>query len=186
MNGDVPHRVLLAVALWLSAGCRHGTAAADTGTSSFAFVQPPPAAASRAVAEEPKEPTSIEHYREARPVRPLATPAYPPAALAGKAGQVTIGVKITVDATGRVADIGPSLLAVTLPGRFDAEFQEAVRAAVAQWRFRPAETFRLENVPLPGGGSYQRMIDHRNVETSFDLSFTFTATGAVPGGGAAK
>lgn len=174
------------VTLLLAMGCEHAPVPPDTGGSSFSFVQPPPAAASRAVAAEPKEPTSIEHYREAMPVRPLATPAYPPKALAAKAGKVTIGVKITVDATGRVADIGPSLLAVTIPSRFDAEFQEAVRAAVAQWRFRPAETFRLETVTMPEGGSYQRMIDHRNVETSFDLSFTFTATGTVPGGGAEK
>ncbi|MDI1250888.1 MAG: hypothetical protein PSV13_18635 [Lacunisphaera sp.] len=134
------------------------------------------------VAAEPREPVSMEQYEEASPIQPLATPVYPPRALAAKAGRVTIGVKITVDAAGRVSDIGPSLRAVTIPSRFDEDFQAAVRAAVSQWRFRPALSYRIEHAPMPDGSTYQRMIDRRRVETTFDLSFTFTATGAVLGG----
>ena len=166
----------------VAAGCRHAPGLSDTGKSSFAFVQTPFVPAPKTTPEA-KEEKNIEQYQEAIPIRPLATPVYPPNALAAKVGLTTIGVKITVDASGRVIDVGPSLLAVTIPSRFEGDFQEAVRAAVTTWRFRPAEIWMIEDVPMPGGGSYQRMIDHRNVETSFDLSFTFTATGAVLGGG---
>ena len=170
---------------WGVVGCRHAPEPPDTGTSSFAFIEQPVAAprASAATAE-PREPVSMEQYEEASPIPPLATPVYPPRALAAKAGRVTIGVKITVDAAGRVSDIGPSLRAVTIPSRFDADFQEAVRAAVSQWRFSPALSYRLEDVPMPDGSTYQRMTERRRVETTFDLSFTFTATGVVLGGGA--
>jgi TonB family protein len=169
---------------WGVVGCRHvSPVPPDSGTSSFAFIEPPVAAPRASAAAEPREPVSMEQYEEASPITPLATPVYPPRALAAKVGRVTIGVKITVDATGRVSDIGPSLRAVTIPSRFDADFQEAVRAAVSQWRFSPALSYRLEDVPMPDGSTYQRMTDRRRVETTFDLSFTFTATGAVLGGG---
>jgi hypothetical protein len=181
MTKETCRCVMPVVTLLLAMGCGHALPPPDTGGSSFAFVQAPFVPVPKATAEA-REEKNVEQYQEAIPIRPLATPVYPPRALAAKVGLVTIGVKITVDHTGRVIDIGPSLLAVTIPGRFEADFQEAVRAAVTLWRFRPAEIWMIEDVPMPGGGSYQRMTTLRRVETSFDLSFTFTAPGAVLGG----
>lgn len=165
-------------------GCRHAPPGPpDTGTSSFAFIEPPVAAPRASAAAEPREPVSMEQYEEASPIPPLATPVYPAKALAAKVGRVTVGVKITVDVTGRVSEIGPSLRAVSIPNRFEEDFQDAVRAAVAQWRFHPALSYRIEHAPMPDGSTYQRMTDRRRVETTFDLAFTFTATGAVLGDG---
>ena len=127
-----------------------------------------------------------DYYQEAKPVMPLVTPVYPAKALAAKAGMTVVGVHVTVDKEGRVTDVGPSLLAVSIPTRFDAEFQTAVRAAVAQWRFRPAMTYHIEVVNPPGGETYQRVTDQQSVETVFDLAFTFTSTGTVLGGAPEK
>jgi len=131
MNSTIARQRVVAGLIWAVLGCGWGVVGCrhvssippDKGTSSFAFIEPPVTAPrASATATEPREPVSMEQYEEASPITPLAMPVYPARALAAKAGRVTIGVKITVDATGRVSDIGPSLRAVTIPSRFDADF----------------------------------------------------------------
>ncbi len=161
-------------------GCRHAPAeATGSGSSSFAFVEqpagPPPA---RTVTTETVEQKPLEDYREARPVYPFANPVYPPRALAAKAGRATVGVRITVDATGRVSDVVPSMAVFSTPGPWADDFRAAVETVVRQWRFRPAETERLEFVKTPTI-SYNRIISTQKVETQLDVAFTFTATGGV-------
>src|SRR6185312_5357528 len=117
--------LLLASALFIG-GCRHLPTMTDTGTSSFAFVEPPPVPPRKATMAEPSNgPILEEHYVEAEPIPPLATPVYPAKALAAKAGLVTIGVKISVDTDGRISDVSPSLLTFSTPTRYSDEFEKA-------------------------------------------------------------
>jgi len=105
-------------------------------------------------------------------------PVYPRRALAAKAGWATVGVKITVDSTGRVTDIRPSILTLSTPGPFAADFREAVELALRQWKFYPAENRKVKYVEADG--TLFGLVTHADkVETEFDLSFTFTATGRV-------
>jgi len=176
-------RILFAVLV--TSGCRQMVVPADTAGSSFAFVDGPEAAAVRApmAAEEVR---SGDYFTDARPIEPLAMPVYPARALAAKAGRTMIGVRITVDATGRVSDVGPSILAVSIPTRFDEDFQAAVRAAVRQWRFRPAQSYHVEVTKTAGGEPDIQVTRRENAETYFDVSFTFTAAGTVLGGAPGK
>lgn len=176
---------LTVTVLLVLGGCRQAPAPVDTGRSSFAFVDGPESTAAKApvTAEEVK---SGDYFTEARPIDPLTKPVYPAKALAAKVGMTTVGVRITVDATGRVSDVGPSVLAVSIPSRFDEEFQAAVRAAVSQWRFSPAQRYRVEVTKLPNGEPEFHVTRREYVETYFDVSFTFTASGEVLTGGAEK
>ena len=90
-----------------------------------------------------------------------------------------VAVHITVTRTGCVGDVGPSLRAVSIPNRFDAEFQQSVRAALAQWRFEPAQSYHLEVTKTAAGEPTYHETLRKNAETYFDLVFTFTASGKV-------
>jgi outer membrane biosynthesis protein TonB len=89
-----------------------------------------------------------------------------------------VAVRITVDANGRVSDVGTSLAAMSTPSPFTAEFRAAVEAAIAQWRFRPGEVRHLETVH-DADGDYQRMTSRENIAGTFDVEFTFNASGVV-------
>jgi hypothetical protein len=166
------------VGAWL-AGCRHVAVApaAEEGTSSFKFVEPPPAPAKKA-AVALVQPQPADQVSHAQPIWPLAKPVYPAAALAAHAGFATVGVCITVDTEGRVSDVGPSPFCLSTPSPFAAEFRSAVEAAVAQWRFRPAEIRRFEIVKHPDG-DYLHLKSREVAEWRFDVSFTFNANGDV-------
>ncbi len=166
----------------MAVGCRHGPKAADTGRISFVPVEPrrppPPAVPPN----ESIVPVSREQYREAEARHPLVMPAYPPKALASKAGAATIGVHVTVDATGAVVDIRPSMLAVSItPPKFADAFREAVEVAVRQWKFKPARVLHLE-AATEGEFTYERVTRTETIEAEFDLSFTFTPSGKVETG----
>jgi outer membrane biosynthesis protein TonB len=147
------------------------------GTSSIKFVQPPPPSPAKDRGVAVRAERNQEVY-SADPILPLATPVYPVAALKAGAGEVIVGVRITVDADGRVSDVGTSLAALSTPSPFAAEFRAAVEVAVAQWRFRPGEVRHLETVHGPDG-DYQRMTSRENVAGTFDVEFTFNATGVI-------
>ena len=169
-------QTIIGVAL-VAAGCQHVAPPPDTGTSSFAFVEPPPAPPSKATPTATKEPV-VDQFREAWPVPPLVTPVYPPRALAAKAGRVIVGVHITVDTDGRVSTVAPSMLAFSTPGPWADEFMAAVELALRQWRFWPAEIRHLENVQTPDV-AYERVTRLEKIEAQFDLSFTFTAKDGI-------
>jgi hypothetical protein len=90
----------------------------------------------------------------------------------------TVGVRIVVDATGRVADVRPSLAVIAVPSLLASEFQAAVEKAVTQWRFQPGEIRQLELVKDPDG-DFQRVARREKIEWAFDVEFTFNATGDV-------
>jgi hypothetical protein len=146
---------------------------AATGGSSVRFLEEP--ASSNSVAVEVGEMKTGDYFQDARPIEPLALPIYPRTAR----GSATVAVRITVTSTGRVSEVAPSLRAVSIPNRFDAEFQQAARAALAQWRFAPAQSCHLEVTKNAAGEPVYHETLRENVETSFDLVFSFTASGEV-------
>lgn len=172
-------RILLFVFLTLGvAGCRH--APSDVGASSFEVIRPPALAVGGPGKAAPAEENAVD-FREALAIRPLVMPVYPAAALAARAGRAQVGVRMTVDHTGKVTDVGSSLFVLSTPGPFAGAFRDAVEAAVRQWRFRPAEILHLETVRAPEV-TYNRIVRRETIEAQFDLAFTFTATGRVDAG----
>ena len=94
-----------------------------------------------------------------------------------------VGIQVTVDSSGRVARIGSSVRAISTPGRMSAEFLAVVESAVEQWRFVPAEVRRLKPVTgKEGKEDYWLVTRADKTDYSFDVVFTFTATGEVTSG----
>ncbi len=179
--------LLIGQAMLVGAACHHRSIPAkpDSGTSSFRFVIPAPASA-QATVMSLDEPFSTERFKDAEAILPLTMPVYPARALAAKAGLVNIGVKISIDADGRVTDVSPSLLTFSTPSRYAAAFEEAVRLAVMTWHFHPAEHYYFEVSPDENGVAKAKFLRKENTETSFDIAFTFTATGSVLAGESRK
>lgn len=151
------------------AGCRHGP-----GATSFQFVDvntPNPPTDARTLKLQVE--TSV--LVDARPIEPLVPPTYPPTALAAHVGTVTIAVHITVGKNGRVTAVNPSMADVSIPTRFHDEFHQAIESALAQWHFEPAQQTQLE----PGENGRPVVVGMTDVETSFDIAFTFSPPGTV-------
>lgn len=170
MGPSVRLNLCAVLAVALAAGCRH----APVGTAAFSFAEPghDPAPAIDASAYTITKGTSV--FVQARPIPPLAVPVYPPAALAAHAGTVIVHVTVTVGTDGLVSDISPNRMAVDVPSRFDRDFQEAIRAALVQWRFEPAQVARLD--PGPRGGA-PIVVDSEDVEGRLGIAFTFASSG---------
>lgn len=173
---------MLALLLAGVSGCQHAiTVPQLSGQSAFRFVEPPvradASAASAKIETAPREP--IEGILPAEPILPLAVPAYPRVAMGSHAAPVVVGVRISVDPSGRVAGIGPSLVCFSTPTPWAAAFYTAVEDAVAQWRFEPAEWRHLVPMTNRNGGGYWQVARSEKTDYSFDLSFTFSTTGEV-------
>jgi hypothetical protein len=173
--------VMLALALAF-AGCAQSAKVKRplVGASAVRFVDRPVPAASASGGMVAAELQPVDVVVPAEPIEPLANPRYPRAAL-GKVGfPVMVGVRITVDARGRVANVGPSMAAFSTGGEYGEEFQAAVERALAQWRFNPAELRHL--VPRKGGPGqpdYWLVTRTQKTDYAFDVSFTFTTSGEV-------
>lgn len=178
--------VPLLAGLGLAAGCQHARVisaprAPASGASSFQFVEKPlataPGAATQAV-QMVLEPVDVKY--KAEPIEPLATPVYPRAALGRMRVPMMVGVRISVDGTGRVAHVGGSLVAFSSGGEYAEEFREAVEAALAQWRFTPAEIRHLvPRAAKSGRGGHWQVTRAEPTDDAFDVSFTFSAKGEV-------
>jgi hypothetical protein len=158
-------------------GCRHAATPEEKGHSSFAFVDqpvgPPPESKG-----EPVQLTEHSQWREATLQEPSVLPVYPAKALKAKAGRNTVGVHIIVDPQGTVREIRMSMLVFSTPGPFAGDFRDAVELALRQWRFNPARTEAFEIIH-DGEATSMRMKGSENVETEFDLAFTFQPDGTV-------
>ena len=169
--------------VWLGilcgSGCKHAPTDDAYGSSSFRVVEsprPPPPSASN---QEMVEPVSRANYRDAQAIHPLVMPVYPPRALAARAGAAAIGVRVTVDSSGAVTDIRPSMLAVSVtPPGFADDFRAAVEVAVRQWKFAPARVLYLER-RTEGEFTHDWVTRTEMIEAEFDLAFTFTPAGKV-------
>jgi hypothetical protein len=176
MKTLIPALILLVLA---AGGCRHAPPGSpETGRSSMVFIDPPMSPPPPASEGEIQQPTRRSQWREATLNQPCAMPVYPTKALQAKAGHNIVGVRIIVDPTGRVSEIRMSLLALSTPGPFAEEFRSAVEAAVRQWQFTPARAEYFEIVH-EGDSTYNRVTGSENVETEFDLAFSFSTDGRV-------
>jgi hypothetical protein len=173
---------LAGLALLTFVGCHHPATTAPTGRSSFEFVDPPPAPPAKSAVANGEELIARDKFVPARPAAPLAGPVYPPAALAAGAGRVTVGVRLTVDGSGRVASVGWSPLCLSTPTPHAAAFLAAVEAAVALWQFEPAAVEHFEKArgeAAEGLVDYWRLARRETVDATCDVSFTFSATGSA-------
>ncbi len=164
------------------AGCGHVAQSEATGRSWFQFVPPVPPPATANARMSIGVATTRDVVTDAQPIQPLAEAAYPRVARGAKLGVVTVAVRITIDTEGRVVEVMPSLSHLALPSRFSREFQEAVEAALAQWRFTPSEVKHLEEALGAEGGTYLRLAGREKIEAKGEVVFTFSDDGAVGAG----
>jgi hypothetical protein len=129
-----------------------------------------------------KPPPATDTVLAAEPILPLAVPVYPKAALAARTGRVVVGIRITIDIQGRVAETGPSPVVFSTPNAYAGGFREAVQAALAQWRFQPAVIQHFTSVREPNGEAVLFLRGTEKTDWAFDLAFTFTASGDVMSG----
>ncbi|HEY4249278.1 MAG TPA: hypothetical protein VGM64_20815 [Lacunisphaera sp.] len=159
----------------LEAGCvQRPSVVSESGTTAVRFLTP------TSTASEHKNFGDMAVPPE--PILPLTLPIYPPNARAAKAGLVFVGIRIVVDKTGHVSAIDPSPLAISSSSPFAADFQKAIREAVANWRFEPAFVQRTEAGKSENGSDEIVFKGVEKIEWSFDISFTFTAAGSVLSG----
>ncbi|WP_438482910.1 hypothetical protein [Oleiharenicola lentus] len=161
----------------MTSGCRH---VARSGSSVVKFIAPPDPIATNEVvgASIPSLAPAIQ-YRDATPIGELANPVFPPAALKAFAGWAAVGLRIIVDESGSVSSIEPSILTLSTPGPFAAEFRRAAEDAIKQWKFKPAETRYLEQASARDGTTWMRVVRTERMERVFDVSFTFNESGRV-------
>lgn len=184
------HRMKRAFLPWVGfamlTACHHAPPATEVkGSSSIRFVESHAPTPTTPVAEVPAEARlATQALLVASPIEPLAKPVYPPSALGRETMPVAIGVRITVDAPGRVSDTRPSLAVISTPTPRAEEFRAAVEAAVGQWRFRPAELRRFVPMTDPTGAPAWALVGREKTDCTFDVSFIFQATGEVVSRGA--
>lgn len=173
-------QAVLIAFLW-GAGCRH-VSPPDIGRSSFVVVEPPRPPPPEPSSKETIEPVSRSNYRDAQAIHPLVMPVYPAKALKAKTGGATVGVRVTVDPSGAVIDIRPSMLVISFtPSQFADDYRDAVEVAVRQWKFAPARIHHIERI-TEDGFTYDRVTRTEMIEAEFDLAFTFTVDGEVTAG----
>lgn len=166
----------------LLAGCRQVTVPAPVrleGRGKAEFVTPPAAPDAGEAKMSDKELMTKDDYLPPRAIGTLTEAVYPPAALAAHEGPVSIGIRLVVDVEGRVSDVSSSMLAVSTPTAFAGEFRAAIEAAVAQWRFKPAEVRHFTTV-TNAAGTYRSLIGSEKTEWALHVSFSFNAAGVVP------
>ena len=171
----------LSLVVMLLAACHHASPPPRVeGSSAFTFVEPPPPPSAKppgTISVGPQQPEIA--MLVAAPIEPLAKPVYPAAALGRERMPVVVGVHITVDADGRVADTRASLAVPSTPTAHGEEFRAAVDEALAQWRFRPAELRWLAPMTDASGTPAWALTSREKVECTFDVSFVFQSTGEV-------
>jgi hypothetical protein len=165
----------------LACGCGNKpvrTTAPVEGRAGFAFERPPVDAAAKDAKVAVQEALGKDEWVAPRALGKLSEPVYPAVALAAGAGPVTMGMRVVVDAEGKVADVGPSMRAWSTPTPWAAEFRAAIEAAVAQWRFRPAEVRHFTTV-TNAEGSYRSMTRSEKTEWALHVTFSFKAEGGA-------
>lgn len=171
--------VLGAVVLWT--GCHRAAVAppSPVGRSAHAFLEPPapPLAKGRVETSAELQPTDV--LLLAKPIPPLRDPAYPVEALGSSGLPVVIHVRIVVDDKGSVSDVRASPLRVSTPTRHFDRFFAEIEAALRDWRFRPAVLRHLVPVKDGDGAAHWVVARANPTDCTFDVAFTFNATGDV-------
>jgi hypothetical protein len=164
---------------WLVGGCGHARKPPREGTASFAMIEPTGGARGRVSGETTAPRVPSDTVIPAEPILPLATPVYPLAAYSKHTAPITVGVRVTIDAEGRVAEVRPSLRVFSSAGPLAPEFERAVEEALAQWRFRPAEARHLVPKTDSVGREYWQVTRAEKTTWSLDVAFTFAPGGDV-------
>ena len=114
-------------------------------------------------------------FVDAKPIGNLANPRFPSGAIKKPNSPVTIVVRVAVDAEGKASVAGKSIADFSLPTPFTGACEEAIREAVAQWKFEPAQLAVLE----PQSDGQPLLVSSSATETTFEIAFTFTPSGHV-------
>ena len=148
------------------------------GSTSFEIL-PPPRPLGSAPASDAKAKTSESDIRidyvAARARRLLASPVYPPEALAARAGRFTAYITLTINEAGRVVDAQPNLARFSLPNEHAALFLRSIDTALASWEFDPARNVYWQRVP----NEEDRYLRADPVRQSLEVRFIFTESGRV-------
>ncbi len=164
-------------------GCNHspGTATlpaigvgGSSGSSSVQFVNRESPEGTTALSKI-KITTGTTGLVQAVPIEPLALPLYPAGALAVHLGTVTKTVKINIGKDGHVSSVSSSMFGISIPTKFDSEFDRAIEVAASKWEFNPAWSVPLE----PGKDGSPIVGDPVATESSLDAVFTFSSSGVV-------
>jgi len=110
-----------------------------------------------------------------QPIEPLTLPVYPTKALADHGGAARFAVTIEIAKDGHVTAVNPSMYEFSIPTKYDAEFNQAIEAAVLTWEFNPGWTVPIE----PGPDGSPILGEPEAAESSLDAIFTFTSSGTV-------
>jgi TonB family protein len=116
------------------------------------------------------------HFVPPAPRLDLRLPVYPPAALAARAGDAHVVVRIVIDTEGRIADVGTSPLGASSSGRFAPEFRDAALRALRQWRFTPGRLEQIADGPdadADGRPDYRKVTRTEPVRVFYDVRFDF-------------
>ncbi|MDB6128570.1 MAG: hypothetical protein JWM35_2466 [Verrucomicrobia bacterium] len=171
---------IICISALLSA-CSHQPALLPTGEGAFTFVAPQSAPGNDAASSRgPKIGTDFAIAPE--PILPLATPVYPPAALAAHRGLAIVGVRLTIDTKGRVSAVDPSLAVFSSANSYAGGFRAAVETAVVQWRFVPAQIQHVEAAKSNDGHDVIFLRPMGKTDWTLDVAFTFSASGDVVAG----
>jgi hypothetical protein len=162
--------VLTFIASWVAISCTH-----SAKRVSFKFVELAAGPAGAADAERYTITRGETVFVDAKPIEPLATPIYPTGSPKPSADPVTVVVKFVVGADGRVEEIGRSIADFTVPTPFSGECFEAVKDALAQWRFEPAQIA----VVKPQANGRPLIVSSTPTERRFEIAVTFSSFGRV-------
>jgi hypothetical protein len=177
MKRRIWRTALLAIQFLAASGCgRHRSAAAPPapehvqGLSALTILTP----------GRSGEDTSDAKYQEVLPPRPieeLKGPSYPEQPLKDRYGAAVVGVRVFLDADGRVIDIEDSPVCPSTAGRYSEQFRSAVADAIRLWKFKPAEYRQYDKgKDLNGDGKpdYMVLVDSKPVPVHFDARFDFS------------
>ena len=118
---------------------------------------------------------SMTGYVKPQPIEPLTLPAYPAMALAARFGAARFAVRIDIARDGHVTAVSRSMTEFSTPTKFDADFDQAIEAAVLTWEFNPGWTVPME----PGPDGSPVLGEPEAAESSLDAIITFTSAGTV-------
>jgi hypothetical protein len=144
-------------------------------TVSFKFVQPTALSAGTTDEQKYEIAPGETVFVDAKPIEPLASPNYPTGSSKRDGDSVTVVVRIVVGADGRVEEVRRSIIDFSLFTPFSSECFEAVKEAVAQWRFEPAQLA----VVKPQSNGRPLIVSSTPTERPFEIAFTFSASGRV-------
>jgi len=164
-------RTTALMALALCAGCQ----TAPKGQSSVEMLEPLTHAQPSTNKKVTLERDATEDSDPPEQIGELAKPVYPAAALAAHTGAFVLNATIIIGADGRVSEVAPSWDRMNIPSRYSGQFTDAVKVAVASWRFIPAHLVHWERHP----NGEDKYLYSEIIPAQVDVRFTFEATGSV-------